>query len=127
MKHCSKCGESNHEDARYCIRCGNPLSAAYTDNAAAPASHNEPIPDTYLWQSIVVTILCCLPLGIPAIVYATQVEKYFFNGNIDAAKQASNKAKNFCIWSLVSGLVVLVAYILYFVTLGGMFAGALLS
>ena len=29
--------------------------------------------DNWLWQSIVVTICCCLPLGIVGIVFAAQV------------------------------------------------------
>ena len=27
MAYCPKCGESNKTDARYCVRCGEPLSS----------------------------------------------------------------------------------------------------
>ena len=43
-----------------------PISAPYQQTPGLP------IPN-YLWQSIVVTILCCWPFGIPAIVYAAKV------------------------------------------------------
>ncbi len=64
----------------------------------------------YLWQSIVVTVLCCLPLGIPAIVYASKVNNSLMQGNQAAAKQASDSAKMWCIISLVTGIFAGLAY-----------------
>lgn len=64
----------------------------------------------YLWQSIVVTVLCCLPFGIPAIVYASKVNNALMQGNQAAAKQASDSAKMWCIISLVCGIVAGLAY-----------------
>ncbi|MDR1406305.1 MAG: CD225/dispanin family protein [Prevotellaceae bacterium] len=121
MNYCSKCGSENHDDARYCVRCGNPLNAS-KNTVATPSDdpNRASMPDTYLWQSIVVTLLCCLPLGIPAIVYATQVEKYFFRGDIAAALRASRMAKNFCIGALVTGLIGVVFYTIYIAFLGGL-------
>jgi hypothetical protein len=130
MKYCSNCGEPNSDNARFCAKCGYEIQSgvAGTTPSPAPASSQHAttppaIPDTYLWQSIVVTILCCLPLGIPAIVYAAQVEKYYIQGNIDAAQKASRNAKNFCIAALASGLVVCAIYIIYLVAIGGAIAG----
>lgn len=60
----------------------------------------------YLWQSIVVTILCCLPLGIPAIVYAAKVDNLKASGNIAGALEASANAKKWCIISLFSCAVL---------------------
>ncbi len=65
----------------------------------------------YLWQSIVVTVLCCLPLGIPAIVYATKVNNALMQGDTDAARKASDNAKMWCIISLVCGIVGGLGYI----------------
>jgi hypothetical protein len=126
MKYCSNCGELNPENARFCAKCGYEIQSGVSGTTPSPASASTPsgdIPDTYLWQSIVVTILCCLPLGIPAIVYAAQVEKYYMQGNIEAAQRASRNAKNFCIASLASGLAVYIAYIIYLVAIGGIVAG----
>ncbi len=66
----------------------------------------------YLWQSIVVTVLCCLPLGIPAIVYASKVNNALMQGNQTAAKQASESAKMWCIISLVAGVVGIGLYMI---------------
>jgi len=61
---------------------------------------------TYLWQSIVVTIFCCLPFGIVAIVYAAKVDGLVANEDIRAAQAASNSAKNWCIGAAVTGFAV---------------------
>jgi len=50
----------------------------------------------YLWQSIVVTIFCCWPLGIPAIVHAARVDGLKARGDLAAAREASANAKMWC-------------------------------
>jgi hypothetical protein len=72
----------------------------------------EKIPN-YLWQSIVVTLFCCWPLGIPAIVFAAKVDGMVARGDIAGARDASNKSKMWCWWSFGSGLFVIVAYVAF--------------
>lgn len=64
----------------------------------------------YLVQSILVTIFCCWPFGIPAIVYAAQVNGKAISGDYQGAIDASNKAKMWCWWSFGSGLAIGVLY-----------------
>lgn len=52
---------------------------------------------SYLWQSIVVTIFCCPPFGIPAIVYAAKVDTLRATGDIQGAMSASSTAKMWCL------------------------------
>lgn len=85
-----------------------PVASPYT--APATGYSGEVIP-SYLWQSIVVTILCCWPLGIPAIVYAAKVEGLKSRGDIAGARAASNSAKTWCWVSFGLGLGVLVIYL----------------
>jgi hypothetical protein len=66
--------------------------------------HSGPAPETYLWQSIVVTVMCCLPFGIPAIVYASSVSGKVSAGDMAGAKVASDKAKFWCWMSFWFGL-----------------------
>ncbi len=66
----------------------------------------------YLWQSIVVTVLCCWPLGIPAIVNAAKVDGMRARGDVQGAMIASANAKKWCIISLVGWVVVAGLYIL---------------
>jgi hypothetical protein len=71
---------------------------------AAPAQ----IPN-YLVQSILVTLCCCVPAGIVAIVYAAQVNSKVAAGDVAGAQESSRLAK---IWSWVGfGLGVLVGII----------------
>lgn len=61
---------------------------------------------TYLWQSIVVTLICCQPFGIPAIVYAAKADAFKFTGNLAEARAASDKARTWCWVSFGLGLVI---------------------
>lgn len=79
-------------------------------------------PPSYLPWAILVTIFCCWPLGIPAIVYASKVGKYFAMKEYLLAKKCSNLARNWMIASIVVGFVaVIIWFILIFTgTLAGL-------
>lgn len=81
-------------------------------------------PDSYLALAIISTILCCLPIGIVSIIYATKVNSLYEDANYDEAVRASKNAKT---WGLVSiGLAVL-GWLLYFLIFGVALFGALSS
>lgn len=67
----------------------------------------------YLWQSIVVTIFCCWPFGIPAIVYAAKVDGLRAAGNIPGAMAASASAKTWCLVAVGSWVVLIVFWLLF--------------
>lgn len=79
----------------------------------------EAAPSTWLWQSIVATVLCCLPAGIVAIVYASQAQGAVNAGDHTLAREKADKART---WTLVSVGVGLVLALLWFalVTTGTM-------
>ena len=82
------------------------------------SSSNNPSnvrPDSYLAWSILSTILCCWPLGIPAIVASTKVDKLWQQGDFDGARKKSEDAKKWCLISLVGGVIIYI--ITFFVTL----------
>lgn len=88
---------------------------------AQPMPHNpgmRPKIPNYLWQSIVVTLLCCLPFGIVSIIYATKVDGLVAAGDYVAAEAASKSAR---MWVNISAGVGLLAVILWvaLVVLGG--------
>lgn len=79
----------------------------------------------YLWQSIVVTILCCLPFGIPAIVYAAKVNGLITQGNIAGAQEASKKAKFWCWMAFGFGMAgIIISILVQVLGLGLAMAGA---
>ncbi len=78
-----------------------------SDTAPQPPAENIP---NYLVQSILVTLFCCLPLGIVSIVFAAQVNTKIAAGDIEGALESSEKAKKFSIWALIAGVAVIVIY-----------------
>jgi hypothetical protein len=98
---CSQCGANNVDTAAICVQCGRNLQAP-----AAPV----PLPiqgvvvpavsvPNYLVFAILATVFCCLPAGIPAIVFAAQVNGKLQAGDVAGAQIASKNAK---MWSLIS-------------------------
>ena len=136
---CPNCGTSNLDNASICANCGRPLSGAGAVPPPPPppqasytppqASYTPPPPGSsfgappptaevpnYLWQSIVVTLCCCLPFGIVAIIFAAQVNDKLRRGDVAGAMQASKQAKMWCLIALGCGLLVMLIY--------GLFGGA---
>jgi len=67
-------------------------------------------PNNYLVWSILVTLFCCLPLGIVAIVKSSQVNGLWAQGRYAEAQAAADSAKKFALWSAIIGVVVFVIY-----------------
>lgn len=93
----------------------DPLAGGARSPYSPPQAHayiasNEIIPN-YLWQSIAVTVLCCWPFGIPAIIYAAKVEGLRNRGDIAGAKAAAASAKTWCWVSFGIGLGVILIYV----------------
>lgn len=123
---CPKCGANNEADTKFCAQCGAPMeeqaaSAQPEQNTQTYANYQpytvkqpQAVNQTpYLVWSILVTIFCCLPLGIPAIVFAAKI-----SGESDAAKamDAARKSKMFSIiGAVVGGVVSVIILILYIV------------
>ena len=93
--YCINCGTQNDDNAWKCVQCGNVLyrrQAAVPSFAGREAQQTIVIPD-YLIPAILCTVFCCMPLGIPAIVFAAQVQTYKANGKIKEALEASKKGE----------------------------------
>ncbi len=78
----------------------------------AYSSGPRPHITNYLWQSIVVTICCCMPFGIVAIVYAAKVDGLIATGDFVGAEAASKSARLWVNLSVGIGLLILVPYII---------------
>ncbi|MFD2256444.1 CD225/dispanin family protein [Luteolibacter algae] len=86
-----------------------------------PAYQANQIPQNipnYLWQSIVATVLCCMPFGVVAIVYAAKVDGMVARGDIAGAHAASKSAKTWVIAAVGSWVVIFLLYIIMAVIAG---------
>lgn len=75
---------------------GNTVPGNYSTNGGGANSTNrpqEPMPSTYLGWSIAATFLCCLPAGIVAIIFASQVSSKWACGDYAGAKRSASLAK----------------------------------
>ena len=96
--------------------------------AASPSFSTSPgmgatgqAPDTWLWQSIVATVLCCLPLGIAGIVNAAKANSLVGAGDYAGAQVAAAQAKKWTLWSAGVGVAGILLYVVFAVV---MVAGA---
>ncbi|EDM45491.1 hypothetical protein SCB49_06777 [unidentified eubacterium SCB49] len=75
-------------------------------------------PENNLVWAILCTVMCCIPLGIVAIIKSTKVKELWLQGDYDGAQKAANDAKKYSIWGAVISVVFFVLYILFFVVIG---------
>ena len=80
-----------------------------------------PCPPTNLVWGIIATVLCCMPAGIVAIVYALKVSSCCRQGDIKGAERASETGAWWCIASIILGIIVPPLMMLFGV--GGSMAG----
>ena len=65
----------------------------------------RPCPPSYLVWAVLVVVLCCAPLGIPAIIYSSQVKTKYNKGDYSGARKASERAALWVILAFVGGLI----------------------
>jgi len=87
---------------------------------APPAGGSETVPN-YLVPAIL-SLFCCWPLAIVAIIFAAQVNGKVAAGDIAGAMDSSKKAKMFSFISIGLGLVLILCYIIFIVFIGGLSA-----
>ena len=81
-------------------------------NASQP-----PPPENHMVWAILSTILCCMPLGVVAIIKASKVEQLWYQGFHAEAQKAADDAKKWSIYSAVSIGAILVLYLIFAVVI----------
>lgn len=86
---------------------------------------NQRPPKTWLVESILVTLFCCLPFGIAGIVNAAKVESRFYANDIEGAQRASSEAGK---WTKIGFFIGIAGIAIYFILMIlGVAAGFLAS
>ncbi|MFA0964865.1 CD225/dispanin family protein [Roseivirga sp. BDSF3-8] len=81
-------------------------------------------PKTWLVESILVTIFCCLPLGIVGIINASKVEGRFHSGDIQGAMHASKEAGK---WTKIGAIIGIAGVVIYILMMALGIGGAMLD
>lgn len=128
-KFCTHCGQPIEGNVKFCTNCGAPIPTSTFDPEPEPQQQTyqqtyqqpepqpvqqQPIgmkPKNYLALSILATIFCCLPFGIPAIVFAAKVDNYWNAGNYQRAMEVSRKAKTWMLVSVILGALGIITYL----------------
>jgi hypothetical protein len=94
------------------------MSQPWTPPPAGGAPGSVP---NYLVVAIL-SVFCCTPLGIAAIIFATQVNSKVAAGDMAGALDASKKAKMFSFIAIGLGLAFILIYVIFLVFMGGLAA-----
>jgi hypothetical protein len=60
----------------------------------------------------IISLLCCWPIGIPAVVFAAQVNGKWNGGDQAGAIESAAKAKKFAIIALALGIIATILYVI---------------
>ncbi len=85
-----------------------------------PAGGSATVPN-YMVPAII-SIFCCWPLAIPAIIFAAQVNGKVAAGDVAGAQDSSKKAKMFSFIAIGLGLVGILIYVIWIVFIVGLSA-----
>lgn len=73
-------------------------------------------PENHLVWAILCTVLCCMPLGVIAIIKASKVKDLWYQRDYTGAHKAADDARKYAIWGAVIGPIIIIGfYILAFI------------
>ncbi len=82
-------------------------------------------PDNKLVWSILVTIFCCLPLGIVAIIKSAEVNSKWASGDAAGAQQSAAEAGKWIKWSVILGVIgIVISVVVYAIAIAGIMASS---
>ena len=106
---CTSCGTQLPHGAATCPNCG--AQVVRPGIVAGPGiAASGPAINNYLVPSVLVTICCCMPLGVVAIIFAAQVNTKLAAGDYAGAQASAKTAKMWCWIGLGLGLAGAICY-----------------
>jgi hypothetical protein len=112
---CRQCGAALNPEQIFCVSCGSSINAP---GVYRPAGVTRPygVSDYSIVHIVLSVVLmvtcCCLPLGIPALIFAIMSNSDFANGNYESAARYS-KIAFWC--NLIGFAVAIIGWALYVV------------
>ena len=74
--------------------------------------------DNKMIKAVLVTLFCCLPFGIVAIVKASEVNGKLAAGDVEGAQFSAAEADKWGNWGLITGLIANFLVFLFYFVLG---------
>ena len=93
------------------VYAGPRLDPGWGGDKSDASEREIPIP-SYLVQSILCTLFCCMPFGVIAIVHAAMVGSKMAVGDFGSARDMSDKARMWCRLSFWCGFGIGVLYLI---------------
>lgn len=104
--------QASYSQSGYSQSPYGPQQPNLQNNPNYPNNQNAtPMPQTYLVWAVIMTVLCCLPTGVVAIIFSSQVTSKYYAGDIEGAQKASERAQIWIIVSFVLGVLVNTLYL----------------
>lgn len=94
-----------------------PPQPTYAAGGATPQQAPVVPPKSWLVESILVTLFCCLPFGIVGIIKASETNSAISRGDFAAAEASSRDAGKWTKIGFWVGIGVAVLYILFYVVI----------
>ena len=112
-------GDPTPGTARFPAAPASPAITHLLDSHPKAMEEGNPAckPDSNLVWAILVTTLCCMPLGVVAIVKAASVDSLWAAGSYAEARKAAQDAGKWAAVSAICGLVIVLCYMLYMMTI----------
>jgi hypothetical protein len=126
---CPQCGFNNDQQSLHCSQCGAALQQlanfqAQPPQFPAPGTPPSNVPlqynpgatlmpasvPNYMVQAVLVTLFCCLPLGIVGIIRSGEVNKRLAANDYAGALAASQSTRTILWWGFGTGLVVIILW-----------------
>ena len=70
--------------------------------------------DNKMVKAVLVTLCCCLPLGIVAIIKASEVNGKLAAGDVEGAQFSAAEADKWANWGIILCLICFLIYLVYF-------------
>lgn len=99
---CNSCGYNNDKKSYFCVNCGAVLNQEEEVKTVSDR----------LVEAIAVTLFCCLPFGIVAIVQACESRTKLSAGDYEGAVNASEAAGKLIGWGFGIGFVAVLISVL---------------